>query len=109
MLDARGKGSITMSQAPLAEGRLVIGNKRYSSWSLRGWLAVRLAGLDVAETVIPLAGGGNTPAVKAAAPSGSRTVRVPLDRAALLSLGRAGGAVTRRLAAFVEGRLPESS
>ena len=48
-------------------------------------------------------------AVKAAAPAGSRTVRVPLDRAALLSLGRAGGAVTRRLAAFVEGRLPESS
>jgi prephenate dehydrogenase len=35
-----------------------------------------------------------------------RTVRVPLDRAVLLSLGRAGGVVTRRLAAFVEGRLP---
>jgi prephenate dehydrogenase len=38
---------------------------------------------------------------------GRRTVRVPLDRAALLSLGRAGGAVTRRLAAFVEGWVPE--
>ncbi len=37
-----------------------------------------------------------------------RTVRVPLDRAALLALGRAGGTVTRRLAAFVEGRLPGS-
>ncbi|MGY1717213.1 prephenate dehydrogenase/arogenate dehydrogenase family protein [Geodermatophilus sp. SYSU D01106] len=36
-----------------------------------------------------------------------RAVRVPLDRAALLSLGRAGGAVTRRLAAFVEGWVPE--
>lgn len=35
-----------------------------------------------------------------------RTVRVPLDRAALLALGRAGGAVERRLAAFVEGWLP---
>jgi len=35
-----------------------------------------------------------------------RTVRVPLDRAALLALGRAGGAVDRRLAAFVEGRVP---
>jgi prephenate dehydrogenase len=34
-------------------------------------------------------------------------VRVPLERAALLSLGRAGGAVTRRLAAFVEGHLPD--
>jgi prephenate dehydrogenase len=31
---------------------------------------------------------------------------VPLDRAALLALGRAGGAVERRLAAFVEGSMP---
>jgi len=38
---------------------------------------------------------------------GRRPVRVPLERAALLSLGRAGGAVTRRLAAFVEGWVPE--
>jgi prephenate dehydrogenase len=38
--------------------------------------------------------------------TGRRTVRVPLDRAALLALGRAGGAVTRRLAAFVEGWVP---
>jgi len=36
-----------------------------------------------------------------------RPVRVPLERAALLALGRAGGAVTRRLAAFVEGWVPE--
>jgi prephenate dehydrogenase len=48
-------------------------------------------------------------AVRAAAPAGRRTVRVPLDRAALLSLGRAGGAVTRRLAAFVEGWVPDPS
>ena len=40
---------------------------------------------------------------------GRRTVRVPLERAALLALGRAGGAVTRRLAAFVEGWVPEQS
>ena len=53
----------------MAEGTLYIGNRRYSSWSLRGWLAVRLAGLDVAEQVIPLEG-GDTPAVKAVSPSG---------------------------------------
>ncbi|MEI4273237.1 prephenate dehydrogenase/arogenate dehydrogenase family protein [Klenkia sp. LSe6-5] len=42
-----------------------------------------------------------------AARSGERrTVRVPLDRAALLALGRAGGTVDRRLAAFVEASLP---
>ena len=40
-------------------------------------------------------------------PQGRRGVRVPLDRAALLALGRAGGAVTRRLAAFVEGYVPD--
>jgi prephenate dehydrogenase len=40
---------------------------------------------------------------------GRRSVRMPLDRAALLALGRAGGAVTRRLAAFVEGWVPEQA
>jgi glutathione S-transferase len=53
----------------MAEGRLVIGTKRYSSWSLRGWLMVRLADLDVEEVVVPLAGGG-TPAIKAVSPNG---------------------------------------
>ena len=47
-----------MAQTAAAAGRLVIGNKRYSSWSLRGWLAVRLAGLEVEEMVLPLTGGG---------------------------------------------------
>jgi prephenate dehydrogenase len=37
-----------------------------------------------------------------------RPVRVPLERAALLSLGRSGGAVTGRLAAFLEARIPFS-
>jgi glutathione S-transferase len=54
----------------MADGRLVIGTKRYSSWSLRGWLAVHLAGLDVEEVLIPLTGGGNTKAIKAATPAG---------------------------------------
>lgn len=53
----------------MAEGRLVIGNRRYSSWSLRGWLPVMLAGLEVELQVIPLAG-GSTPAIKAATPAG---------------------------------------
>ncbi len=48
----------------MADGTLTIGNRRYSSWSMRGWIAVRMAGLDVEEVVIPLAGGG-TPAVLA--------------------------------------------
>jgi glutathione S-transferase len=54
----------------MAEGRLVIGTKRYSSWSLRGWLAVHLAGLDVEEVMVPLAGGGNTAAIRDHSPNG---------------------------------------
>ena len=41
----------------MSDGRLFIGTRRYSSWSMRGWLPVRLAGLDVEEVVIPLTGG----------------------------------------------------
>jgi len=53
----------------MSEGRLLIGTRRHSSWSLRGWLAVRLAGLDVSEEVIRLSGGA-TPEVKARTPAG---------------------------------------
>ncbi len=51
-------------------GTFYIGTRRYSSWSLRGWLPVRLAALDVRAEVIPLAG-GTTPAIKALVPSGT--------------------------------------
>ena len=56
----------------MADGILVIGTRRYSSWSLRGWLLVRLAGLEVEERVIPLSGtgAGGTPAVTAVTPAG---------------------------------------
>ena len=56
----------------MSEGRLVIGTKRYSSWSLRGWLAVQMAGLDVDEVVIPLnsAGAFGTPGIAAVSPNG---------------------------------------
>lgn len=33
---------------------IVIGNKNYSSWSLRGWLALKLCTSDFEEIVIPL-------------------------------------------------------
>ena len=53
----------------LMTAKLYLGTARYSSWSLRGWLMLRLAGLAVEEIFIPLAG-GNSPAVKAVSPSG---------------------------------------
>ena len=34
--------------------KLVIGNKAYSSWSLRGWLACKQSGLPFDEVVVPL-------------------------------------------------------
>ncbi len=38
----------------MAETVLVLGNKRYSSWSLRGYLALKFAGIPFEENVIPL-------------------------------------------------------
>ncbi|AUW59394.1 glutathione S-transferase [Sphingobium sp. SCG-1] len=34
--------------------KLIIGNKAYSSWSLRGWLAAKQSGLPFEEVVVPL-------------------------------------------------------
>ncbi len=33
---------------------LIIGNKNYSSWSLRPWLAMKQAGIEFTEKLIPL-------------------------------------------------------
>ena len=38
----------------MAEFSIILGNKNYSSWSFRGWLALKLCGVDFAEEVIPL-------------------------------------------------------
>lgn len=34
--------------------KLIIGNKAYSSWSLRGWLATKHSGLPFEEVVVPM-------------------------------------------------------
>ena len=36
--------------------KLIVGNKNYSSWSLRGWLAVKQSGLHFDELTVPLYG-----------------------------------------------------
>ena len=41
-----------VAQAP-AEASLTLSSKNYSSWSLRGWLMTRLAGLDFEEVIVP--------------------------------------------------------
>jgi glutathione S-transferase len=53
---------------------LVIGTKSWSSWSLRPWLALRVAGIEVDEVVIPLRRDGTSEAVRARSP----TAKVPV-------------------------------
>jgi glutathione S-transferase len=54
----------------MPEGRLYIGNRRYSSWSMRGWLAVKLANLDVEEVLIHFSRPGPTEAIGKLSPNG---------------------------------------
>ena len=49
---------------------LVIGNKNYSSWSLRGWLMARIAGIEFEELVIPLDLPETQPEIRKHSPSG---------------------------------------
>jgi glutathione S-transferase len=53
--------------------KLYLGNKNYSSWSLRAWLVLAESGLVFDEVVIPMKK-GDTPEIKRVSPSG----RVPL-------------------------------
>jgi glutathione S-transferase len=38
----------------MAQAKLTISSKNYSSWSLRGWLLCKLAELDIAEEAVPI-------------------------------------------------------
>jgi len=53
---------------------LIIGNKNYSSWSLRPWMAMTMAGIPFRETVIPL----DTPETKSQIAEHSGAGRVPV-------------------------------
>ena len=53
---------------------LIVGNKRYSSWSLRGWLALTATGVPFDEVVIPM----DRPETRAAMLSHSAAGKVPV-------------------------------
>jgi glutathione S-transferase len=53
--------------------RLYLGNKNYSSWSLRGWLAMKLSGAPFTEVMVALSGESEHPANRSFSPTG----RVP--------------------------------
>ena len=54
--------------------KLIIGNKNYSSWSLRPWLALRMADIPFEEEVRPFVDHGSHDTFRAFSPTG----RVPL-------------------------------
>ena len=58
----------------MAQLKLYVGNKNYSSWSLRPWLAMKAAGIDFEDEVIPFDFAGGNPAIKTVSEVG----RVPL-------------------------------
>ena len=54
----------------MADFTLVIGNRNYSSWSLRGWLMARIAGIEFEEFVVPLDLPETAAAIRKHSPSG---------------------------------------
>jgi glutathione S-transferase len=50
------RGGARRTKGNLELLKLIIGNKAYSSWSLRGWLAVKQSGLPFEEITVPLYG-----------------------------------------------------
>jgi glutathione S-transferase len=54
----------------MSKPKLYIGNKNYSSWSIRAWLGMRTAGVDFQEVVIPLDQPGSTEEIRRHSPSG---------------------------------------
>ena len=57
----------------MAQAILTITSKNYSSWSLRGWLLARFAGLDFAERIVP----ADDPAMRAELLLLSSSILVP--------------------------------
>src|SRR4051794_18490126 len=55
---------------------LIIGDKNYSSWSLRPWIALAMAGIPFDEEIIRL----NQPDTKARITAHSKAGRVPILR-----------------------------
>jgi len=49
---------------------LIIGNKNYSSWSLRPWIAMKAAGIPFEEVLVPLYGPGSAEKILQYSPAG---------------------------------------
>lgn len=69
----------TESHDTSADMKLIIGNKNYSSWSLRPWIAMTMAGIPFEETVIPLYVPGSAEAILQHSPAGKVPVLIDGD------------------------------
>ena len=83
----------------MADFTIVLGNKNYSSWSLRGWLVLEASGADFAEVVIPLDRPETKAAIRAHSPSG----RVPVLKHGELTLWD-----SLAIAEYLAERFPEA-
>jgi len=54
----------------MADFTLYLGNKNYSSWSLRAWLVLKQCGVGFDEEVVPLREAGTRTAIRRHSPSG---------------------------------------
>ena len=66
--------------------KLIIGNKNYSSWSLRAWIAMKVAGIAFDEEVIPVYEPGSREQVLKYSPAGKVPVLIDGDTAIWESL-----------------------
>jgi glutathione S-transferase len=83
----------------MPEFTIVLGNKAYSSWSLRGWLMLKLTGAAFDEVVVPLYRPETKAAIRAHSPSG----RVPTLKADGLAVWD-----TLAIAEYLHERFPEA-
>jgi len=61
--------------------KLIIGNKNYSSWSFRPWVAMKVAGIPFAEELIPLYEPGSRERVLQYSPAGKVPILLDGDSA----------------------------
>lgn len=66
----------------MAKAKLIIGNKNYSSWPLRGWFVLQYLGIDFQEVRIPLKSAGYKQKIYAY--SGAGKVPVYIDGASTI-------------------------
>ena len=55
----------------MAAIKLYVGNKNYSSWSMRAWVALKAAGIDFEDVLIPFDFPAGNPAIKAISEAGT--------------------------------------